>query len=162
MSLTPSPMAGFLLFPAWAMNSRLRRFPQFCTRWTFRLFRRGEQEPIVSKRPPIDGLRQELRRGTLVLAVLAVLRIEQNGTGVQDALADVDIDIEEGPLYPMLRRLEDQGLLTSEWRAEGSRTKRFYKLSPFGAETYAQLLREWRLQSAALNSLTGGSDGRSD
>ena len=72
-----------------------------------------------TKRPVTDALRQELRRGALVLAVLAVLREESNGTMVRDRLADGGVEIEEGALYPMLRRLEEQGLLTSEWRREG-------------------------------------------
>ena len=107
------------------------------------------------RRAPIDSLRQELRRGTLVLAVLAVLRSESHGTAIQARLAAANIDIEEGPLYPMLRRLEEQGLLTSEWRMDGSRTKRFYVLSGAGAETYALLIREWRQQTAGLSDLVG-------
>jgi len=107
-----------------------------------------------TKRSAVDALRQELRRGTLVLAVLAVLREEANGTAVRDALADGGVEIEEGALYPMLRRLEDQALLTSEWRVDGSRNKRFYRLSPTGADTYAILLGEWRRQAAGLQALT--------
>ena len=108
-----------------------------------------------TKRPVADALRQELRRGTLVLAVLAVLREEANGTAVRDALAGGSVEIEEGALYPMLRRLEEQALLTSEWRMEGSRKKRFYRLSSIGTEIYAALLGEWRRQTAGLEALTG-------
>jgi len=108
-----------------------------------------------TKRPVTDALRQELRRGTLVLAVLAVLREEANGTAVRDALAGGGVEIEEGALYPMLRRLEEQALLTSEWRMEGSRNKRFYRLSSNGADTYAALLVEWRRQTDGLEALTG-------
>jgi PadR family transcriptional regulator, regulatory protein PadR len=108
-----------------------------------------------TKRPVADALRQELRRGTLVLAVLAVLREEANGTAVRDALARGGVEIEEGALYPMLRRLEEQTLLTSEWRTEGARNKRFYRLSSTGAETYATLLSEWRQQTTGLEALTG-------
>lgn len=107
------------------------------------------------KRPVAEALRQELRRGTLVLAVLAVLREEKNGTSVRDALARGGVEIEEGALYPMLRRLEDQELLTSEWRVESSRSKRFYRLSTTGAATYAALLDEWGRQAAGLAALTG-------
>lgn len=115
-----------------------------------------------ARRAPIDALRQELRRGTLVLAVLAALRSELNGTAVQARLAEANIDIEEGPLYPMLRRLEEQGLLTSEWRMDGSRTKRFYVLSGAGAETYDLLLKEWRHQTAGLFDLVGDDHHGSD
>jgi PadR family transcriptional regulator, regulatory protein PadR len=109
----------------------------------------------TGKRPVSDALRQELRRGTLVLAVLAVLRKEANGTAIRDALSGGGVEIEEGALYPMLRRLEEQSLLTSEWRMEGARNKRFYRLSPHGAETFALLLAEWRRQTLELEALTG-------
>ena len=109
---------------------------------------------ISGKRAAVDALRQELRRGTLVLAVLAVLRDEMNGTAVREALAEGGVDIEEGALYPMLRRLEEQGLLASEWRLEGSRKKRFYLLSAAGSATYDTLLGEWRQQTAGLRALT--------
>lgn len=110
-----------------------------------------------ARRSAADALRQELRRGTLVLAVLAVLREEANGSAVRDSLATGGIEIEEGALYPMLRRLEEQGLLASEWRIEGARNKRFYRHSPAGAETYAALVEEWSSQMRALTTLTGSS-----
>ncbi|MEG3088298.1 PadR family transcriptional regulator [Sphingomonas sp. PB4P5] len=111
-------------------------------------------EPLPMKRSIVDALRQELRRGTLVLAVLAVLREEMNGSAVREVLASGDVGIEDGALYPMLRRLEEQGLLTSEWRVDGSRKKRFYLLSADGIATFSTLLDEWRRQTAGLNTLT--------
>ncbi len=110
--------------------------------------------PAGGKRAVVDALRQELRRGALVLAVLAVLRQEMNGTAVRETLAAGGVEIEEGALYPMLRRLEQQGLLASEWRLDGSRNKRFYLLSSVGSTTYAALLDEWREQTAGLHALT--------
>ncbi|MFN9927938.1 MAG: PadR family transcriptional regulator, partial [Phenylobacterium sp.] len=79
-----------------------------------------------------ESLRQELRRGSLILAVLAQLRAEHYGYTLRKALADAGVEIEEGALYPMLRRLEAQGLLLSEWREEERRNKRFYRLSHEG------------------------------
>lgn len=90
-----------------------------------------------------DSLRLELRRGCLILAVLAQLRVEHYGYTLRKALADEGLAIEESTLYPLLRRLETQGLLTSEWREEEKRNKRFYKLSAEGATILAQLLTEW-------------------
>jgi PadR family transcriptional regulator, regulatory protein PadR len=90
-----------------------------------------------------DSLRLELRRGCLVLAVLAQLREEHYGYTLRKALADQGLEIEESTLYPLLRRLETQGLLTSEWREEEKRNKRFYRLSPEGAAILSQLLAEW-------------------
>ena len=90
-----------------------------------------------------DSLRLELRRGCLVLAVLAQLRVEHYGYTLRKALADQGLEIEESTLYPLLRRLETQGLLTSEWREEEKRNKRFYRLSAQGAVILEQLLAEW-------------------
>ena len=90
-----------------------------------------------------DSLRMELRRGCLILAVLAQLRVEHYGYTLRKALADEGLAIEESTLYPLLRRLETQGLLKSEWREEEKRNKRFYRLSTAGETILSQLLVEW-------------------
>lgn len=90
-----------------------------------------------------ESLRLELRRGCLIVAVLAQLRVEHYGYTLRKALADQGLAIEESTLYPLLRRLETQGLLTSEWREEEKRNKRFYRLSAAGAVILEQLLAEW-------------------
>jgi PadR family transcriptional regulator, regulatory protein PadR len=100
-----------------------------------------------------DSLRLELRRGCLVVAVLAQLRAEHYGYTLRKALATQGLDIDEGTLYPLLRRLETQGLLTSEWREEGGRQKRFYRLSADGKHTLKQLLAEWKTINQALNRI---------
>ena len=100
-----------------------------------------------------EKLRLELRRGSLVLAVLAALRDERYGYTLRKVLAEAGLEIDEGALYPMLRRLESQGLLTSQWREEDKRNKRFYRLSADGAALLAQLTAEWRAINASLNSL---------
>lgn len=89
-----------------------------------------------------DALRHELRRGTLVLAVLSVLQDESYGAAVQTALAKAGVIIEPGALYPMLRRLETQGLLGSHWRHEGSRNRRLYQTSIEGRAALETLLAE--------------------
>ncbi len=91
-----------------------------------------------------ENLRLELRRGSLVLAVLAELRSERYGYTLRKSLADHGLELDESTLYPLLRRLETQGLLLSEWREEEKRNKRFYRLSPDGAATLALLIEEWR------------------
>jgi DNA-binding PadR family transcriptional regulator len=98
-----------------------------------------------------ENLRQELRRGWLILGVLAQLRTERYGYTLRKALADQGIEIDEGALYPMLRRLEAQGLLTSEWREEEKRNKRFYRLSPDGLDALERLTAEWRSLAASLD-----------
>jgi len=91
----------------------------------------------------LDNLRLELRRGCLVLAVLAALRTEQYGYTLRKTLNEHGLTIDESTLYPLLRRLETQGLLTSQWREEDKRNKRFYRLSTDGEATLEQLLGEW-------------------
>src|SRR5271163_2957003 len=91
-----------------------------------------------------ENLRLELRRGCLSLAVLSQLRTERYGYTLRKALADDGLEIDEGTLYPLLRRLESQGLLVSEWREEDKRNKRFYKLSPDGKQILKQLQQEWQ------------------
>ena len=100
-----------------------------------------------------ENLRLELRRGCLSLAVLAQLRDEHYGYTLRKALFDQGLEIDENTLYPLLRRLEDQGLLTSEWREENKRKKRFYRLSPEGEEVFGQLLEEWQKINQALDQI---------
>jgi PadR family transcriptional regulator PadR len=100
-----------------------------------------------------DSLRLELRRGCLIVAVLAQLREEHYGYSLRKALADEGLAIEESTLYPLLRRLETQGLLTSEWREEDKRNKRFYRLSGVGETTLAQLLVEWNGINDSLHKI---------
>ncbi len=97
-----------------------------------------------------ENLKQELRRGALTLAVLSQLRVERYGYTLRVALSDLGLEIEEGTLYPLLRRLESQGLLVSEWREEDRRKKRFYRLSPDGQATLDRLLAEWRSINLSL------------
>ena len=100
-----------------------------------------------------ENLRGELRRGCVVLAVLTALRNEQYGYTLRKALAEQGMDIDEGTLYPLLRRLESQGLLLSEWREEDKRNKRFYRLSPEGRLMLKQLLAEWRSIDSSLSEI---------
>jgi len=106
----------------------------------------------------IDGdiyeiLRLELRRGSLILAVLGLLRAEHYGYTLRKALAGQGVDIDEGALYPMLRRLDSQGLLTSAWREEDKRNKRFYRLSPEGEVLLGRLEQDWRAMNVALDKI---------
>src|SRR5687767_10574030 len=100
-----------------------------------------------------DTLRLALRGGCVVLAVLAQLRTEHYGYTLKKELNDRGMDIDEGTLYPLLRRLETQGLLASEWREEDKREKRFYRLSPEGRAILRQLLDEWRALNGALDNI---------
>jgi PadR family transcriptional regulator len=101
----------------------------------------------------LENLRQELRRGSLIIAVLAQLGVEQYGYTLRKSLEESGITIDEGTLYPLLRRLETQGLLLSEWRETDKRNKRFYRLSPQGEEILELLLEDWEHLSAALQAI---------
>lgn len=100
-----------------------------------------------------ENLRLELRRGCLVVAVLAALREEQYGYTLRKTLSTQGMEIDEGTLYPLLRRLESQGLLDSEWREAEKRNKRFYRLSEPGRQILAQLLSEWRSIDESLQKI---------
>ena len=100
-----------------------------------------------------ENLRLELRRGCLTLAVLTQLRTERYGYTLRKALADDGLEIDEGTLYPLLRRLESQGLLVSEWREEDKRNKRFYHLSEAGSTVLRQLLFEWGRINGSLERI---------
>lgn len=104
--------------------------------------------------PAFDSLRLELRRGCLVLAVLAKLRSEHHGYALAKALREGGLDIDENTLYPLLRRLEDQKLLASAWRVEDKRNKRFYRLSEEGRAALERLLDEWRDINNAVEKLS--------
>ena len=95
-----------------------------------------------------------MRRGSLTLAVLAQLRTEHYGYILRKALADSGLAIDENTLYPLLRRLEAQGLLVSHWREGEKRNKRFYRLSAQGEVVLYQLLNEHAAMNAALDRIT--------
>ncbi len=100
-----------------------------------------------------ENLRLELRRGSVILAVLAALQTERYGYTLRKTLAELGLAIDEGTLYPLLRRLETQGLLTSQWRQEDRRDKRFYRLSADGGVILGRLLAEWRNINGSLNAI---------
>jgi len=103
-----------------------------------------------------ENLRLELRRGCLIVAVLGQLQSEHYGYTLRKALEDQGLAIDEGTLYPLLRRLETQGLLASEWREENKRNKRFYKLSSQGRQILKQLLTEWQGLNTSIQKILRG------
>jgi PadR family transcriptional regulator PadR len=105
-----------------------------------------------------ENLRLELRRGCLTLAVLAQLRSEHYGYTLRKDLAERGLEIDESTLYPLLRRLETQGLLLSEWREEDKRNKRFYRLSPEGEQILTRLLDEWNSINTSVTRIFQHTD----
>lgn len=106
-----------------------------------------------SKNELINSLTVELKRGTLVLLVLSQLRTNEYGYSLVQKLEEKNAPIEAGTLYPLLRRLEKQNLLVSEWDTSESRPRKFYTLSEEGKEVYTQLKSEWRSISNLLEEL---------
>jgi DNA-binding PadR family transcriptional regulator len=111
--------------------------------------------PVAAAQPDTlpANLIQEFRRGTIVLAVLAQLRSEEYGYSLKQALADAGLPVEEGTLYPLMRRLEAQGLLESRWVVAENRPRRYYRISAEGERTLAALSQEWKVMSAAIRRL---------
>jgi len=101
----------------------------------------------------VEKLRLELRRGALPLAVLAQLREEQYGYSLRKKINAKGLEIDEGTLYPLIRRLATQGLLTSEWRHDDKRKKRYYRISTLGEEVLTALVLEWRELNGSIDSI---------
>lgn len=102
---------------------------------------------------PFAKLELELRRGVVVLATLSQLREPRYGYALRQALADAGMPIEEGTLYPLLRRLESQGLLASEWKIEDGPPRRYYVLNADGRRLLAQLTGSWQAMNDAMGRL---------
>lgn len=100
-----------------------------------------------------EGHLQELRRGTVVLACLVRLRTPGYGYALLEALGRLGVKTDANTLYPLLRRLEQQGYLTSEWNTEESRPRKFYRTSPAGESLAATLADEWERLSDSLRHL---------
>jgi DNA-binding PadR family transcriptional regulator len=91
----------------------------------------------------LDNVILELRRGVIVLAVLSQLSEEQYGYSLLKLLSDLGMEVDQGTLYPLLRRLEAQGLLQSVWKLEEARPRRYYVISPEGSKLLPRLRKEW-------------------
>ena len=105
---------------------------------------------------------QELRRGALILAVLSQLKEARYGYALIDQLAKQGLDIEQGTLYPLLRRLEEQELLQSEWNVEGSHPRRYYVISPMGRDLLLMLIDDWQQLNVVMGGLLSENEGDSN
>jgi PadR family transcriptional regulator, regulatory protein PadR len=114
--------------------------------------------PHVDLTELLAGGRQELRRGTVVLACLLLLRRPGYGYALLDQLRDLGFAVDANTLYPLLRRLEAQGVLTSEWNTEESRPRKFYRTNPDGHRLAVELLDDWRRLDTSIRALFQGDD----
>jgi PadR family transcriptional regulator PadR len=104
----------------------------------------------------LAGHLQEVRRGTVVLACLATLGSPHYGYALLETLERAGFSVDGNTLYPLLRRLEKQGLLTSEWNTDESRPRKFYRVSPAGADLLDKLTQEWHSLDGAIRALREG------
>lgn len=91
----------------------------------------------------LENVVLELRRGVIVLAALSQLSSEEYGYSLLKKLADLGLEVDQGTLYPLLRRLEAQGLLESVWKLEEARPRRYYVVSAEGKKLLPKLKKEW-------------------
>ena len=105
----------------------------------------------------LESLLSELRRGTLILCVLSQLADARYGYALIQILEDKGIPMDANTLYPLLRRLEKQGLLCSEWNTEEAKPRKYYKRTVYGDEIFAELVNQWNSLSAGMNDLLGGT-----
>ncbi len=106
----------------------------------------------------LEGLVLELRRGTLILSVLSQLFEKEYGYSLISKLQSKGFDIEAGTLYPLLRRLEKQSILQSDWDLIENRPRRYYQLSEQGQRLYQQLKEEYMALSATMRGLLESED----
>ena len=106
-----------------------------------------DQEDILS------GLIMELRRGTIVLCVLSQLKEPMYGYNLVNVLSDTGIAVEANTLYPLLRRLESQGLLESSWETSGAKPRKYYSTTKMGNEVFEILKRQWHSTVESMNKL---------
>ena len=104
----------------------------------------------MEKDQALDNVILELRRGLIVMAVLSMLQEEQYGYSVMKLLSDQGLEVDQGTLYPLLRRLEGQGLLESHWRVQEARPRRYYSLSAHGRELLPRIKDEWNEMVATM------------
>jgi len=108
----------------------------------------------------MEGLMTELKRGTIVLCVLSSLQEKQYGYSLSQALEEKGITVDQNTLYPLLRRLEKQQLLQSDWILEDNRPRRYYMLNENGKMILQQLKNEWEKISRSIEQIISGKEGR--
>jgi PadR family transcriptional regulator, regulatory protein PadR len=102
----------------------------------------------------VQNMLLELRRGVIAIAVLSQLSKEEYGYSLLKALSDLGLEVDQSTLYPLLRRLESQGLLQSEWRiADEARPRRYYVISTQGRAVLARLKQEWSAMTATMKKM---------
>lgn len=103
----------------------------------------------------LERILQEIRKGNLTIAVMARLSESRYGYSLQKDLSDAGLEISQDSLYPLLRRLEDQGVLESQWQVDESRPRRYYQLSSLGRKVFKELVEQWKELTDIIRRITG-------
>ena len=106
----------------------------------------------------IQNFITELRRGNLTLAVLGCLKKPHYGYALLQTMQEKNINIEANTLYPLLRRLENQGLLVSDWDISEKRPRKYYSINKKGEMVYQELILEWKMMQSSIESICGKDD----
>ena len=106
----------------------------------------------------LNGFAVEMRRGTVVLSVLSRRQSPKYGYSLIQELKQNEFGVEANTLYPLLRRLEKQGILRSEWETQGAKPRKYYVLTDFGKEIFEELKTYWKNMQSYLNVLVNGED----
>ena len=101
---------------------------------------------------------QEIRRGSVVIASLSALRTPGYGYSLLGVLEEAGIQVDGNTLYPLLRRLEKQGLLTSAWNTDDTRPRKLYTTSSLGRQVLETLAGEWTKLDDDLRRLLRGEE----
>ena len=112
----------------------------------------GEEKDLLS------ALLLELRRGTLTISVLSQMREPKYGYALVQSLEEKGIAIDPNTLYPLLRRLEGQGLLESQWETGGTKPRKYYRRTEYGTQVYEQLKKQWESLSGAMERMLREED----
>lgn len=146
LGLMPSQLSGFV-------QAAKKKTCNAVCRTVYLIPSHTQYKPMTREtEAQLEKMRLELRRGVLVLAILGQLRREHYGYSLRQVLSQGGLDIEEGTLYPLIRRLEANGLLTSRWSEASGRKRRYYSLSAVGQDVFQRLRVEWESLSKAINS----------
>lgn len=101
----------------------------------------------------LENMILELRRGTLLLSVLSQLKEPRYGYALVQSLEEKGVSIDPNTLYPLLRRLEKQGLLISEWETSESKPRKYYRRTDFGDAIFLKLKEQWKSMSEGMAEL---------
>lgn len=106
----------------------------------------------------LASLTQELRRGTIVLSVLSQLGVPRYGYTLVKSLEERGVQVDTNTLYPLLRRLEKQEILVSEWETDGGKPRKYYKRTDFGNKVYDKMKKQWMEMAESMKRLLGQED----